>query len=207
MWRCEMQTLTITELQARDPARFDREYYEWLSYAGDFEWAGHLITDFKEKMRELGLDVDSVDYDDNYGWSASVKGSMRFSVLMERLNLHEEYLPLYLDTLDVGHSVTFGASWRSSRQTVEIEETYAYCSAPQGVFSGMEQDDWQDLVEDQFNTEDWAQLAIDWIKTYTDKLASELEAEYEAVTSEEEFIASCEVNGVTFEVEGEEDEV
>jgi hypothetical protein len=202
-----MKTLTITELKERDPARFDREYYEWLSYAGDFDWPGAIIPNFKEEMRVLGLDVDSVDYDDNYGWSARVKGSMRFSVLMEHLNLHEEYLPLYLDTLDVGHTVTFGSSWRSSRQTVEIEECYSYTSAPQGVFSGMEQDDWQALVEDQFGTEDWVQLALDWLEPYTDKLVSALEAEYEAVTSEEEFIASCEVNDVTFEVEEDEDEV
>ena len=203
-----MVTLTVTELKEKHPERFEKEYYEWLEYAGDYDWYGFHTDHFKEEMLKLGLDVFAVDLDsDSYNrFIAIVRGSMRLATLMKLLGKDEEYLPLYLDALDTQHMVMFSNGWRN-RQNVEIEESYSYESPPQGVFSGMEPDEWRELVEEQANNEDWAQLALDWLKPHTDKLADDLSEDYEYITSEEEFIASCEVNDVTFEVEEEDDEI
>lgn len=200
-----MVTLTITELKERDPRQFDKEYYEWLEYASDYDWHSFHTDHFKEEMAKLGLTVDAVDLDgDHYNrFDAIVRGNMPFHVLLKHLKMDEVYLPLYLDALDTRVLVVFSIGWRS-RQTVEVEELYSYESRPQGVFSDMEPTDWQELVEEQFNAEDWEQLALDWLTLHTDKLTDDLEKDYECITSEEAFIESCEANNITFEVEEDE---
>ena len=72
---------------------------------------------------------------------------------------------------------------------------------PSGVFKDLPQEDWDALVEEQLAAEDWEQLILDQCEALASDLHSALVDEYEYLTSEEQFIESCECNDVTFDLE------
>jgi len=198
--------LTAAQLKEKDPRLFEKEYYSWLGYAADYGWWEYHTDAFEKEMQEkYDMYVDSVDFEENYGWRVAAKGTIKLHLLMEHLGLKEKYLPLWYDAANYGAVVSFGSGRIGVTQRVSgIDYTPGNCY-PDGVFKGMDQEAWDELVAEQFDAEDWEELALKWIEPHVDELAKQLEQEYEYATSEEEFLASCEANEVTFEVEGDDD--
>jgi hypothetical protein len=199
--------LTARELKEQDPRRFEKEYWDWTAYAGDYGWHEFVEEDWTKEMLELGLHVETINFEDRYGWSAAITGHMPLARLIEHLGMKEQYLALWHDAQNFGAYVSFGTHSRiHSTHVRSVEYSPGQCS-PEGVFKDLPQEAWDVLVEDQFDSEDWEKLAIDWLRPHTDTLADRLEKEYGYITSEEQFLDSCEANEITFEVEGEKDEV
>jgi hypothetical protein len=195
--------LTAKELKEVDNDRFMKEYWEWCRGTPDTDWHEYVTEQFTERMKELGLCVNDTHWADNYGWSAAIKGRMRITKLMEHLGLKEKYYPLYLDAEQGEIDVRFywvhtGGS--GFYQSCEFELAWGV-SEPLGVFSALDAGAWEALLRDQLNAEDWDKLTLEWLKTHTDQYASELEVEYESLTSEEAFIDHCEVIDITFNME------
>ena len=199
--------LTALELKERDPKEFDRQYWAWTEYAADYDWWDCDIDWFKKDMDGRGVYVSDVEFESNYGWSAGFHGNMDLHVLIEHLGLKDKYLALWYDAKNYGAIVKFDTStWGVSQRVREVEYFPGNCY-PDGVFKDLPQEAWDAMVSEQFDAEDWEKLALDWVQPYVDKLADDLEKDYEYLTSEEAFLESCEANEITFEVEGDDDEV
>jgi hypothetical protein len=84
-------------------------------------------------------------------------------------------------------------------------EEYANQTAPIGVFEGLDQEAWEELVDQQISDLSIEDEVLAFCEELADKLYRALRDEYEYLTSEEMFIEHCEINEVTFEES--EDEV
>jgi hypothetical protein len=203
--------LTAAELQDRDPRRFREEYYEWLRFFADDFWrqdSQFIIDHFQEEMMEkFDLRVDDVTFTGDYAWDAAIAGRLDLADLLVHLDLKDRYLPLWYEFYNYGAYLLFDYSGhRSPYQRVAVIEFAGGNCRPDGVFSDMPQEAWDALIAEQFDAEDWEELALKWVTTHNDELASRLGEEYDHATSEEEFIAHCEANEITFEI-GDDDEV
>jgi len=206
-----MTTVSAKELQQLDPKRFEREYWEWVSnhwWDGDctIEW----FIDQQTSKGILYIDPKEVSYSGFHSQGDGAAFDARVDVLafMRLKGYDATYMPLYLDMENYGGGcckVSRG-SRRSNymAQGADIDYAPGNCY-PVGIFSDMPQEAWDRLLEEQ-----WAELEdqlaneiYEYAKDAADDLYSALESDYEASTSEEEFIESCEANEVTFEIEDE----
>jgi len=86
---------------------------------------------------------------------------------------------------------------------------YANQTAPSGVFENLDQQAWEELIDEQEREADLEDSLLKFCKELAAELYKDLEAKYEYLTSKESFIESCDCNEVLFdiEIEGEEDEI
>ena len=205
--------VSVTELQKLEPKRFEREYYEWVTnHWWDGDWA---IEDFVARQSEIGiLDIDSKDisWSGFYSQGSGLAFDARVDVLafMRLKGYDKTHMPLYLDMEN------YGASGRVSRgqryanffaQGADIDFAVGNC-VPAGVFGGMEQEDWDELIHEQCLNimDDLANEIHEYASDAARELYNALEESYEADTSEEAFIESCEINEVTFEIEVDDED-
>lgn len=198
--------LTATELKERDPKRFEKEYWDWVSYSCDHDWWDCIEENFKADMAVLGCDVGSIEFSLSYsqGDGAAFNGSVDMAQFLEHQGLKEKYLALWYDFRECDTHARVSTGRNSNYVRVNLDDYYLSTSTPQGVFSLLDQEAWDLLVCTQYDAEDWEKLVQEWAREKCDELYRQLQDEHEYLTSEEEFIASCEANDITFEVEGEE---
>lgn len=187
------------ELKERYPKRFRDEYWKWTGYAADYDWWEYIQDEFKADCALKGVRVDDITFCGFYsqGDGAAFAGKVYVYEWMEIMKLDEQYPIAYLACKTDGGYVTLrkGSGYN---MLSNLEEQIAY-SEPEGLFAELDEMEWRELVEEQFD----AMSVESEILTYCEDLAKDLfkslRDEYDSLTSEEAFIESCECNEITFE--------
>lgn len=204
-----MKDVTAKELKELDPKRFEKEYYKWQEYAADYDWADWIKENFEADMRCEGIKVDTFTWNIGYSQSdgAAFDGHV---VIYEWLEANpqyiERYLALYLACKQDGSYMTLRTNNRGFYMHTNIVD-HLYETAPEGVFSMLDEDAWTELVIDQWDRAGLEDEMKSTCERFMQDMYDKLRDEYEHVTSEESFIDSCECNEITFEIEGEECEI
>lgn len=203
--------VSAKELQTIDPKRFEREYWEWVS---NHWWEGGGIIDWfvAEQTTKgiLSIDPNDVSFSVSYSQGDGAAFDARVDVLafMRLKGYDNTHMPLYLDMDGYGSFTRVKrGGWRDNYISRDVDIDYGPGNClPAGIFSDMPQEAWDRLLEEQ-----WAEMdstlcreIYEYAKDAAGELYRALESDYEACTSEEEFIGSCECNEVTFEIEEEE---
>ena len=204
-----MREVTAQELKSLDPKQFDKEYYKWVEYAADYDWAEYIQEDFASQMKVQGIHVDRFTWNISYsqGDGAAFDGHITIYQWMEANPQYiERYPALYLACKTDGSYMTLRVSNQGLYMHTNMTE-YLYETQPEGVFGMLDEETWVELVLDQWDSAglegEMKSTCERFMKDFYDRLRDE----YEHLTSEESFIESCECNGITFEIEGEECEV
>ena len=199
------QHLTVRQLQETDLKRFEREYWKWMDHAHSYNWWDSVEALFTADCAELGVRVDDIEFRISYsqGDGACFKGRVDLQDLMQRTGLAVEYPALYLGVCNDGSYALIRNRSNHSFSVGTTYECYAAQTAPDGVFKDLSQQDWEELIYAQEADCDLEQKVIDFCDELNDKLYKMLQDEYEYLTSEEQFIESCEANEITFEIEEE----
>jgi len=190
----------VTELKERDPKRFEKEYYKWCEYAADYEWWEDLYADFTTDCAALGVRVDDITFSGFHslqGDGAAFTGRVYVYEWMEQKGHHITHPAAYLGCKDDGSYVRLETG-RNNNMRANIEE-YANQTAPSGMFAGLEQEAWEELVDEQISDLSIEDEVLSFCKDLARELYINLRDEYDHLTSEETFIEHCEANEVTFE--------
>jgi len=204
-----LREVTAQELKSLDPKQFDKEYYKWQEYAVYDDWAEYIQEDFASQMKVQGIHVDRFTWNISYsqGDGAAFDGHITIYQWMEANPQYiERYPALYLACKTDGSYMTLRVSNQGLYMHTNMTE-YLYETQPEGVFGMLDEETWVELVLDQWDSAglegEMKSTCERFMKDFYDRLRDE----YEHLTSEESFIESCECNGITFEIEGEECEV
>lgn len=197
--------LTAKELKERSPSQFEREYWEWVSNSFSYDWWDGVYDCFVADCEPMGITVDpgriyfSLSY--SQGDYASFEGCIDLGKWMDHQGYSEKYLALRLDAEEFG---AYGHIRGQQNGTYVDLDYYPGQTSPTGVFSDLPQEAWDELVEEQFKAEEWDDHMSEQVRSLADDLYRRLQQEYEYLSSEEQFIESCECNDVTFYVDDEE---
>ena len=193
--------MNATELKATDPDRFDKEHQNWIEHGFYHEWWDGVEEQFKEECAAMGITVNAILFSLSYsqGDYATFTGPIDMAEWMKHKGYDLQYPVLYLDWKDYGASARLSHG-RNTATYVSIDHTPGNCY-PSGVFSDLPQEAWDELVEEQSAAEDWEQLVLEHVRDLEHDLYRRIEAEYEYLTSAEQFIEYCESNDVTFDTE------
>lgn len=206
-----MPTLTAQELQAADPKWFQREYLKWTEYTLDHEWWDYMQDRLKEDLAPAGVRIDRILFSLSYsqGDYATFEGRVDLAQWMEATKdgdqtYAEKYPALHLAIQDYGDSASVSAWVRNCGARVNFDQHVSGNTYPSGVFSALDQEAWDELVEEQLGDAGIEQALQDYVDNISRQLYRDLRDEYEHLTSEESFIESCECNDITFEIEENE---
>lgn len=191
--------LTIYELQTSDPKRFEKEYYKWSANALNYEWWDCIEADFKTDCNAVGVIVHDITFSGfcSQGDGAAFTGRVYVYEWMEQKGHHITHPAAYLGCKDDGSYVRLETG-RSNNMRANIEED-ANQTAPSGIFAGLEQEAWEELVDEQISELSIEDEVLSFCNDLAQELYTDLRDEYEHLTSEEMFIEHCECNEVTFE--------
>lgn len=200
--------VTAAELKELDPKRFEKEYWDWVSYSALWdEWTESIEEMFKEKVAPFGARVESIEYDivGVFTPQAIFIGAVAVDEFMEKYKvggvpLSELYPALYLAVCEDGSYVRVTSNYRRMGIHLDLREQVS-TTDPVGIFAGLDPDAWEELLGEQWFACNLESQVRDFIDDQCGDLARDLEAEYEHLTSEEAFLESCEANEITFEVE------
>jgi hypothetical protein len=193
--------MDINELRGKHPDLFDREYQKWAAHDMGYDWWDGVYDQLRLECEPKGVHIDlertyfQLSY--SQGDHAEIGGFIDFAAWMEANGYDKQYQPLYLDAKEYGANMTIGRRWVS--MDYAPGDTY-----PQGVFSDLPEDAWDELVEEQYKAEDWENLLDETVKDLNHDLYKRLVEEYEYLTSEESFVEYCIANDVTFD-EGDDE--
>lgn len=192
----------------QDPKRFQSEYLKWTEYAADYDWWDYMEERLKETLAPAGVRVEKLQFSLSYsqGDYATFTGSIDVAMWMEtnkdgEQTYAEKYPAMFLAAQDYGERATVATRHRSCGATVNLDDSYVGNTYPSGIFSAMDQEAWDELVEEQRDAASLEQALQDYVDAISSQLYRDLQSEYEHLTSEESFIESCECNEETFETE------
>lgn len=207
-----MPQITAKELLAQDSKRFQKEYSSWCEHALDYDWWDFIEECFKNDVAPEGVTVERIYFSLAYsqGDYASFEGQINVAEWMESnkdgdQTYAEKYPALYLAVMDYGEYAS--VSDRTSRggwPRVNFDGTCVGNTEPAGIFVGLENEDWDELVCEQHDAADLEKELQSTVEAMCRKLYRDLQDECEHLMSEQSFIESCEANDVTFEIEDEE---
>lgn len=160
-------------------------YEEWLEICLDYDWWDCVYDGFKEDCAGKGVRVDEIYFSSNYGWSAAFNGRVEIEQVMRHLKLDEQWPALYRGVRDDGSYATVRSS-RNCNPEVNVEE-YTNQTAPSGIFEGLDQQAWEELMEEQWSMSRMEDIVECYVKDLCRELAKSLEAEYDYLTSEESY--------------------
>lgn len=196
--------MNVTELKELHPKRFEKKYAEWCEHAAADDWWEYMQDRFQERHAPQGVTVASIQFSlYGQGSGAAFNGSVSVTKFMEHAGLHEKYLPLYLACRDDGSYCTVNARRNCSNMAVGFEGAPGD-TAPSGVFADLDDPAWAELVWQQFDESELEDAVYEFCRDICSELHTDLEKEYDHITSEEAFIESCEANEITFEIKTEE---
>ena len=214
MTNTSMAEVSAAELKVLDPRRFDREYSRWAEWQWEDDWYTENAKErFSEQYKANGIKIDDLHYSISYsqGDYASFSGRIFVSYWMETVQTcpdgptyAERYPALYLACREDGTYVRVRGQDGRRAMYPEWEESWAHVG-PQGIFAGMDEAEWEELVEEQAKEAELDDEIRRYCKAIDRELYDHLRDSYEDATSEEEFLASCEANNVTFEIEVEDE--
>ena len=191
--------MNVTELKERDPKRFEKEYYKWAENALDYEWYDYVEETFIEDCGKLGVRVDKITFSGfwSQGDGAAFTGHVRVHDWMEQKGYDVTHPAAYLACRDDGSYVQLETS-RGNNMRSNLEER-ACQTDPSGIFEGLDQEAWEELVNEQLVYLNIEEEVLSFCEDLAAKLYCNLQDEYEHLTSEESFIEHCEAYEVTFE--------
>jgi hypothetical protein len=191
--------MNVTELKEHDLKRFEREYHEWRQYTPDYDWWDDVYEGFKQACNSVGVVVYDITFSGfhSQGDGAAFNGRVYVYQWMEAKGHHITHPAAYLACKDDGSYVRLETG-RGNNMRANLEE-WANQTAPSGVFAGLEQEAWEELVDEQIRDLSIEDEVLSWCDELADKLYRNLRDEYEHLTSEEMFIEHCEANEITFE--------
>jgi hypothetical protein len=195
--------LTALQLKEKDPKRYEQEL---CNHYPDHEWWDFIESDFTEQVSPMGVHVDSIYFEDHYGWTAGFNGRIKIAPWMQAQKLDEKWYPMYVAFAQDGSYVRVSNNNRRSGFSLDWNDNIAY-TVPEGVFSDMDPQDWEDMLQEQLEQSGIYSLIEDWVTDQGHELATRLQKTYEYETSEEHFLEMCEANEITFDYEGDDDEV
>ena len=201
-----MKTVTAQELLILDKKRFDEEYMKWVEYtAAADEWWDYIYDHFKDKCHAMNITVTDITFSGfwSQGDGAAFGGRVDLTALMERQGLDVQYPALYIGVKNDGSYSRIAFNGNNMR--CGSYEMWANQTEPDGVFSGLDQRAWEDLIDEQDREAGLEDLALEECQALARELYRDLEAEYDHLTSKESFLESCECNEITFEIETEEE--
>lgn len=203
-----MSVITAQELQSLDPKRFQREYLKWTEYALDYDWWEWTEERLRETLAPAGVRVDKLQFSLSYrqGDYATFEGRIDLARWMEATKdgeqtYEEKYPALFLAAQDYGDWASVDTRSRDGGSRVNFDGNLVGNTYPAGIFSALEQEAWDELVEEQYGAAGIEQALQEYVDDISRQLYSDLQDEYEHLTSEESFIESCECNDITFEIE------
>jgi len=143
--------MNVTELREHDPKRFEKEYYKWQEYTPDYDWWQHIETEFKANSGNSGVYVEDIVFSGFYsqGDGAAFRGRVYVYEWMEQKGHHITHPAAYLACRDDGSYVSLETG-RGNNMRSSIEE-WANQTAPSGMFEGLEQEAWEELVDAQIS--------------------------------------------------------
>jgi hypothetical protein len=205
--------LTARELREHDPKRFDKEYYEWCAYNPWDDWHDPIIDGLTERCEALGIAVSqrNVYYSGfhSQGDGLGFSGIAHMHHALERMGGKDRYLALWHALDDYGAVAQINTGGRHSNFISSVDAWYDFAPGntyPAGIFKDLSHEAWDELVSEQAE-EVFPELEaylLEECRDLANDCYRELQDEYDAITSEDAFIESCEANEVTFEIEGEE---
>ncbi len=201
-----MKDVTAQELKAFDPRRFEKEYNAWQEHAIYDDWADWIKEDYESQMLCEGIKVDRFVWSISYsqGDGAAFDGYVSLYAWMEANPQYiERYPALYLACKSDGSYMTLRTGNRGMHMHTNMTE-YLYETSPEGVFGMLDEDTWHELVNDQYDSAGLEDEIKSTCERFMQDMYDRLRDEYENITSEDAFVESCDCNGVTFEVEGED---
>ena len=148
-----MPTYTPEELRSQHPKVFEKEYYKWVEYAADYDWADWIKEDFESQMQVQGIHVDRFTWNISYsqGDGAAFDGHVMVYQWMEANPQYiERYPALYLACKTDGSYMTLRVSNRGFFMHTNMTE-YFYETQPEGVFGMLDEETWVELVLDQWD--------------------------------------------------------
>lgn len=206
--------VSASELKEMDPRRFDREYSKWVEWQWEDDW---YVTNAHERYQELykpkGIEIERLHYSISFsqGDYASFSGRVYLAEWMAAVNVApngptyaERYPALYLACDGDGTYINISGEDGRRGWRTDWHEGWTGVG-PQGIFKNMSDEDWDELVQEQASEADLEDEIIKYCQSIGRELYDELRDSYMEATSEEEFIASCEANDITFEVEMDEE--
>ena len=162
----------------------------------------------KEKLEPAGVHDVKIEFSLSYsqGDYATFTGRIWVHEWMDATKdgdqtYAEKYPALRLALEDYGDHASVTTYGRACGARVNYDGACAGNTYAAGVFSGLEQEAWDELIEEQLSYAGLEQALQDYVDAVSHQLYRDLHDEYEHLTSEESFIESCECNDVTFEIE------
>lgn len=185
-----------------------------MEYATHPDWADWIKEDFEAEMKCVGIHVDNFWWDVSYsqGDGASFDGHVKLHEWMADTKAKDDqtyaemYPALYLACKQDGSYISVSTRNRGHYLIFSFSESW-WGTDPEGIFKGLDRDAWDALVEDQADSADLEDEIRTVCERFMKDMYYKLRDEYAEITSEDAFVASCEANGITFEVEGEDDYV
>lgn len=190
--------MNVHELKERDPKRYQKEYECWAYGACDHEWWSDVYENFQSEVILSGLIVNDIRFSGfwSQGDGAGFTGSVNLHKWMQHHGCEVDYPALYMAYEQDDTKAMIDLSNRGYSQTVDFGEVQF--SLPKGIFAGLDEDAWHDLVHEQERHFIADEKITDYVKDMSHKLYRDLEAEYTHLTSEESFIDFCECNDEVF---------
>ena len=173
------------------------------------DWADWIKDGFTSDMKCVGIHVDNFYWDISYsqGDGASFAGHVKLHEWMEvNPQYMEQYQALYLACKQDGSYIAVRTGYRGHSLQLSFNESW-WGTDPCGIFNGLDQDTWCELVEDQAGASGIEDEIRSTCERFMKDLYYKLRDEYEEITSEDAFMESCDCNGITFEVDTEDDHV
>lgn len=199
--------LSAAQLKEADYAMFQKEYSKWNEYALDYEWWDCIEYDLKRELENSGVTMLNMFFSLGYSQSdyATFTGTVHVSEWMEHnkdgdQTYAEKYPALYIYLLERGDHASISSGYRGGWGSVNFDMNFGDVY-PSGLFKNLDQESWDELVEEQYNDANLSDAIQEWVTARSKQLYRDLQKEYEYLSSEEAFIESCECNGVTFEIE------
>jgi len=197
-----MKTVTASELLILDARQFQKEHEDWKQNAFDYDWWDGVYEYFKETCDGLGIRVDHITFSGfwSQGDGAAFDGRVDLTKFMEDTGRHIEHPALYLAVKDDGSRFVVYAT-RGNNMAVDAYTNFANQTAPSGIFEGLDQEAWSELVDAQEEDAQLEDAALKYCQELAGGLYRDLEIAYEDLTSEASFIEFCACNEITFETE------
>lgn len=208
--------VSVTELQKLDPKRFEREYWKWVEHHW---WEGDEAINWYIEANMVNpitwhIDPKDVTWSGFYsqGDGLAFDASVQLTEYMELKGYDVTHNALYLDILNYGvvHAYV-SRGYRQSNHMRDEAECDDYCmgnTEPAGIYQHLETEAWDELVQEQYNDlmDSMLKEIGEEAQDHARAMYRELENDYESSTSEEQFIESCEINEVTFEIEVDDED-
>lgn len=212
MSECLKVAVSAADLKEKDPRRFDREYLKWTEWQWQDDWyVEDAQKHFTQMYEPYGIDIESLNYSISYsqGDFASFVGRVDVTKWMETVRVcpdgptyAERYPAMYLACREDGTYIASKSSDGRRGWGFDWHE-YWYNVAPCGIFSGLSEEDWDALLTQQHQESKIEHEIEGYCKSIGEEIYRYLRDSYEAATSEEAFIESCEINEIDFELEDE----